>query len=73
MLAGRGVVDGVDAAFDQLIEDRDGVGEAIGDDEASAAGAGEFEDVEALSDVGSGEPECEFIERGVVLGGDVGE
>jgi hypothetical protein len=48
-------------------------GEVVGDDEAGAGGAGGFESVDTLFDVGAGEPEGEGLEGGVVLDGDAAE
>ncbi len=48
-------------------------GEVVGDDEAGAGGAGGFESVDTLFDVGTGEPEGEGLEGGGVLVGDAAE
>jgi hypothetical protein len=69
-------VDGfvVELGFGEEVEELVGDGgEVVGDDEAGAGGAGGFERVQALRDVGAGEPESEGFEGGVVLDGDAAE
>jgi hypothetical protein len=73
---GGDAVDGfvVELGFGEEVEELVGDGrEVVGDDEAGAGGAGGFESVDTLFDVGAGEPECERLEGGGVLGGDAAE
>lgn len=73
---GGDAVDGfvIELGFDQEVEEVVGDGgEVVGDDEAGAGGAGGFEGEEAFFDVGTGEPEGEGLEGGVVLVGDAAE
>ena len=76
---GRGGGDAVDGlvvefGFVEQVEEFVGDGgEVVGDDEAGAGGAGGFEGVDTLFDVGAGEPEGEGFEGGGVLVGDAAE
>src|SRR5262249_3963108 len=59
--------------LEDLREGLDDLGERVGGEEADAAGAGGFEVVDALGDLGAGHPDVELSEGGVRSLGDGGE